>query len=610
MGEVSRFLKKCPNDIEFINKLFVTTFLAHHHLTLASESFLCRYIFTSDTFNNYVRGFQRAMFKEGRSFSFEDYVELFEYVISPSDKIISGAVYTPQYIREYIEEYCLSSFDGNLSKCKIVDLSCGCGGFLVDMALKLKQETGRSFQQIFAENIYGVDIQKYSVDRTKIMLSLLALSMGEDADFEFNIWQGDTLAVNFADIVSNYVGFDIVVGNPPYVCSRNLLPETKELMKRWSVCSTGHPDLYIPFFQIAIENLSDNGVMGYITMNSFLKSLNGRAVRSYMQEKKRQVSIVDFRGQQVFRSKSTYTCLFFAKNCPSNTLRYTIKDCNKLNEPSIYNSFAYIDLESSKGWDLNDPINVNYLEGVGTPIYKYSQSRHGIATLCNSVYIFTPIQETERCYVIYKDGVEYQIEKMLCRDIINPNKLNSDVTFDSIIEKIIFPYCKSSEGKMVAIPEDTMQKKYPKAYRYLIAQREKLYARDKGAGAKYPIWYQYGRTQSLIMPPVKLFFPKIVNRAPHCVIVNDPDLLLYNGMAFVSDDMDKLKILQKVIESSVFWDYLVANSKPYASGYYSLNGGYMKHFGIYDFTDEDKEYLLRETDQSRIDKYISKCYSR
>ena len=153
MGEVSRFLKKCPNDIEFINKLFVTTFLAHHHLTLASESFLCRYIFTSDTFNNYVRGFQRAMFKEGRSFSFEDYVELFEYVISPSDKIVSGAVYTPQYIREYIEEYCLSSFDGNLSKCKIVDLSCGCGGFLVDMAAPFYNNKGElEFEGIIVFN--------------------------------------------------------------------------------------------------------------------------------------------------------------------------------------------------------------------------------------------------------------------------------------------------------------------------------------------------------------------------------------------------------------------------------------------------------------------------
>lgn len=610
MGEVSRFLKKCPNDTEFINKLFVTSFLAYHQLTLTNDSFLCRYIFTSDAFNDYVDGFQQAMFKEGRCFSFEDYVELFEYVISPSDKIVSGAVYTPKHIREYIENYCLSSFDGNLDDCKIVDLSCGCGGFLIDMASKLKQVTGKSFQQIFSDNIYGVDIQEYSVDRTKIMLSLLAKSFGEDADFEFNIWQGDTLSVNFADIVSDYKGFDIIVGNPPYVCSRNLLPDTKKLMKRWSVCSTGHPDLYIPFFQIAFENLSTNGIMGYITMNSFLKSINGRAVRSYMQEKKRQISIIDFRGQQVFRSKSTYTCLFFAKNCPSNTLRYTIKDSNKLVEPSTYNSFVYTDLESNKGWDLNNTINVNYLEGIGTPICKYSQSRHGIATLCNSVYIFKPIYETTRYYVICKDGMEYQIEKDICRDIVNPNKLNSDVTFDSIIEKVIFPYYKSSEGKMVAIPEDSMQKRYPKTYKYLMAYRNKLAARDKGAGSKYPIWYQYGRTQSLTMPPVKLFFPKIANHAPHCVLINDPDLLLYNGMAFVSDDMEKLKILQKVFESSLFWDYLVSNSKPYASGYYSLNGVYMKNFGICNFSKEDKAYMLKESDREILDAFIRECYNR
>jgi methylase of polypeptide subunit release factors len=610
MRAVSRFLRKCPKDISFINKLFVTSYIKHHHLAVTNSSLLYAYFLTDAEENEYLLGFDKAMKEDGRTYSFEDYIELFEFVISPSDKIVNGAVYTPKYIREYIEDYCFLSSHKDLSTCKIIDMSCGCGGFLVDAALRLKKQTGKSFKLIFQDNIFGIDIQSYSVERTKIMLSLLAVSLGEDSSFDFNIWQADTLGIDFHERISDYDGFDIIVGNPPYVCSRNMAPETKELMKNWSVCTTGHPDLYIPFFQIAMQNLSQDGVMGYITMNSFLKSLNGRAVRQYFQEIRKLIHVIDFRGKQVFRSKSTYTCLFFAENNASDFLYYVSKDNNSLSESNVYNIFNYKDLDSKKGWNLNNTQDIHVLENIGTPIWKFSQSRHGVATLCNKVYIFSPVRETQRYYILNKDGNEYNIEKGLCKEIVNPNKLNSDVIFENIIEKVIFPYRKDKNGKMQIIPETILQNDYPNAYHYLETQKDKLATRDKGKGKDYPVWYQFGRTQSLNMPPVKLFFPKIANRAPRCVLVNDSDLYLYNGMAFVGEDEKQMMILQKVFESSLFWNYLISNSKPYSSDYYSLNGEYIKNFGIYDFAEDEITYLLNETDREAIDTFLSDCYAR
>jgi methylase of polypeptide subunit release factors len=610
MRAVSRFLRKCPKDISFINKLFVTSYIKHHHLAVTNSSLLYAYFLTDAEENEYLLGFDKAMKEDGRTYSFEDYIELFEFVISPSDKIVNGAVYTPKYIREYIEDYCFLSSHKDLSTCKIIDMSCGCGGFLIDAALRLKKQTGKSFKLIFQDNIFGIDIQSYSVERTKIMLSLLAVSLGEDSSFDFNIWQADTLGIDFHERISDYDGFDIIVGNPPYVCSRNMAPETKELMKNWSVCTTGHPDLYIPFFQIAMQNLSQDGVMGYITMNSFLKSLNGRAVRQYFQEIRKLIHVIDFRGKQVFRSKSTYTCLFFAENNASDFLYYVSKDNNSLSESNVYNIFNYKDLDSKKGWNLNNTQDIHVLENIGTPIWKFSQSRHGVATLCNKVYIFSPVRETQRYYILNKDGNEYNIEKGLCKEIVNPNKLNSDVIFENIIEKVIFPYRKDKNGKMQIIPETILQNDYPNAYHYLETQKDKLATRDKGKGKDYPVWYQFGRTQSLNMPPVKLFFPKIANRAPRCVLVNDSDLYLYNGMAFVGEDEKQMMILQKVFESSLFWNYLISNSKPYSSDYYSLNGEYIKNFGIYDFAEDEITYLLNETDREAIDTFLSDCYAR
>ena len=191
---------------------------------------------------------------------------------------------------------------------------------------------------------------------------------------------------------------------------------------------------------------------------------------------------------------------------------------------------------------------------------------------------------------------------------MNSNKLNSEKGIDGLVHKVIFPYVVDENGKVVLIKEENMQATYPSAYSYLLSQRETLNKRDKGKTRDYPVWYAYGRTQSLVMPAIKMFFPKIANKPLNCIIVEDSNLLLYNGMAFVGDDMRKMKILQKILESDIFWNYVVANSKPYTSGYYSLNGSNIKNFGVPEFTIKEEEELLCLADKDAINQWLSSFY--
>jgi adenine-specific DNA-methyltransferase len=74
----------------------------------------------------------------------------------------------------------------------------GCGGFLFNASIELKKRTGKTYSEIFRNHIFGLDIQEYSVNRTKLLLSLLALQSGEDIeDFEFNLYRGDSLDFNW-----------------------------------------------------------------------------------------------------------------------------------------------------------------------------------------------------------------------------------------------------------------------------------------------------------------------------------------------------------------------------------------------------------------------------
>lgn len=603
---VSRFLrKKRLSDPFQVDSLFVSAFIQERGWSVSHCTVITNLLSYEQ---NTVSEFISLLKNSGFTFQLEELIRLFEFVISPSDRIVTGAVYTPASVRKKIVGDCLKK-RRNIKEAKIADISCGCGGFLVDVALYLHRSTKKSFVDIYRENIYGIDIQRYSVDRTKIILALLALSFHEDVNFSFNILEADTLDYASDDWNKIYTGFDVIVGNPPYVCSRNVSSETKEKMMRFATCKSGHPDLYIPFFQISVEMLKEDGVMGYITMNSFLRSINGRAIRNYFSKKKLNIKIVDFRGYQIFQTKSTYTCLFFLKKgVRRHYVQYSVNETGNLSEKEEYTRVPYDCLDDEKGWALNDFDNTRQLERTGVAIGNYCRMRHGIATLCNSIYIFRPEGARDGMYVMSKKGVTYEIEEDICRDVVNSNKLNSEVEFNDIIEKVIFPYRRNAEGAIKIIDETTFQEDYPNAYAYLLDNRERLEKRDKGKTDRYPTWYAFGRTQSLVMPDFKLFIPKFSNKPVRCALVEDEDLLLYNGVAFVSDDERRLQVLKRIIESRLFWNYIQKNGKPYASGYYSLTGIDVKNYGVPEFNEEEEDALIAMDDKDEIEEFLERYY--
>lgn len=603
------FLKRnLTQDPLLINRIFLSLYITYNNVS-TYNSFVSRYIINNgDEDYKVLRQVLDFLKKQSVSkLDLEDMIKLFEFVISPSDRIVTGAIYTPSKIRKRILEKCLSK-QQNLSSIRVADIACGCGGFLMDVAKYIHEKTGKSYFLVYQENIFGIDIQSYSIERCKILLNLLALSEGECSEFEFNLLNADTLDFHSEGWNVSFTDFDVIVGNPPYVCGRNMEDGTKEKTKMYEVCNAGSTDLYIPFFQIAIEMIKENGMLGYITMNTFLKSLNARELRKYLMEGSYNISIVDFRGHQVFSGKSTYTCLFFLKKEKSEMLHYYCDENAKLSKRFGYTDIPYSILDAEKGWNLNEHKVASKLESVGIPLAKFCQSRHGIATLSNKTYIFTPIDENDKFYYLEKENHIYQVEKEICKDIVNSNKLNSDISLDKIKHKVIFPY-QLCDGKAFLIDENVMKHKFPMTYKYLESQRDELARRDKGKGMDYPVWYAYGRTQSLVMPSIKLFFPKIANKPLRCALVNAPNLLLYNGMAFVGEDERKMRILQKIFESNIFWNYIVANSKPYSSGYYSLNGSNIKNFGIPIFSEKEVEELLSIQNKDEINNWLARYYS-
>ncbi len=595
---VYNYLSKYYDDAERVDRLIVCAFMEVNGMPPTQNALLNSYAILPESHEgNILKEFVEVIRQTQTMLDFEHLIELFEFVVSPSDKVVNGAVYTPKNIRDYIVRRCINPEQARRLNYKAADIACGCGGFLLAATQTIKALTQHSYAAIYQDHIFGVDITSYSISRTKALLTLYAVAQGEDREaFQFNLFTGNSLDFDWAQQLGQpeFNGFQCIVGNPPYVASRNMDELTLELLRKWSVAGTGHPDLYIPFFQIGFESLSPNGILGLITVNTFIKSINGRALRQYFETGQVDLEIINFGGEQVFRDRNTYTCICILQRTTPGIryIRCESKAIESLNARDFAH-FAYADLHHSDGWNLVNSAavgeNLARIERVGIPFKDLYDTKNGIATLKNHVYKFTPVSEDKTYYYLTEDQEGDKIEKKICRDIVNANKLKTGDDLIRKLEKVIFPY-KIINGQVNIIDESTMMKSYPHTYRYLLQHKKLLATRDK-AKKNYETWYAYGRRQSMDIKGYKLFFPHICER-PRFVISENSDLLFYNGIAVVSEDLEKLMVLKKLLESDLFYFYIKNTTKDYASGYISLSRNYLKNFGVYQFSaDEIAEFL-------------------
>ncbi len=613
--KVLRFLKHYSYDTKDINCLLVTAFLRANGIREVNNQFINNFIITEKGALEQVLTFINLF--EKTTFDIEDLIELFEFVISPKDKEVNGSVFTPEYIRKSIVKTVIEKQNQEvIFNLKFGDIACGCGGFFKTIVEYHRDNTDKSFYEIYKYNIYGLDIQEYSIVRTKILLSLFAIINGEDiSEFHFNLYCGNALNFNWNDVpeINLNNGFDVIIGNPPYVGASKIDEETKELLVNWTVSQTGKSDLYIPFFEIGMENLNKNGILGYITVNTFYKSLNGRALRNYFSNNNFDLYIIDFGGEQLFKKRSTYTCICFIGKNKNSSVKYINTSSNRIQKikEASYIKIPYENLDDFNGWHLIEDKKqeiISKIENCGTPLGQKFEIRNGFATLKNSIYIFKPIDEDDKFYYLLKDNIRHKIEKGICRNVIKPNTLKSEIELKEKIEKLIFPYAINGvERNLRVLNEKDLKLCYPYAYKYLLSNIKILALRDKGS-KKYEQWYSFGRNQALTLTGYKLLFPYITDK-PCFVFTENLDLLFYNGYAILSESKEELLILQKILMSRVFWYYIENTSKPYSGKYFSVAKNYIKNFGVCSLSIREKEYLLKLTKQEEIDLFLIHKYN-
>lgn len=590
-------LMKISNDVTSIEKALVYSFAGIITVDINNSKWLKRYL--SDVDYSVV---DKVNIITDKKLSLNELIAIFEMLVPQSEKKEKGIVYTPEIITRYIVSNTLNCD----SIPTVLDPSCGCGAFLVAAIEYMHKKYLVSYSDIVSSYLYGVDVDSNAIDRVKSLLSLVVLMHEEEEKCDFHFICANTLDKKTFSRLKKLCkkGFDCIIGNPPYVRNKNMNDNTKSFLSNWVSSSVGNVDLYIPFFEIGIKLLSDNGKLGYISPNSYLQGVNGRSLRRYFASEQHQVAIIDFRDSQVFENVTSYTCItLIDKSISTDVIKYfRLNETNTLEKHS-FSEYHYADFPDGKPWRMRESSIdevIHKLESSGTPLSNW-KIRNGLATLKNDIYFFSPTKVDNKYYYREYNGKSYKIEKNVCIRVAKPNIIKSEAELEQKMEIAIFPYTHTDSTYQL-IEEDIFHSSFPEAYKFLTEYKSILLNRDKGHG-NYPAWYAYGRTQGMNNFGKKLLIPYI-SGSPVAVLSLDPDVLFYCGYALLSEDIEELKILKVFLESEAFWYYIFHTSKPYSKGYMAFAKNYIVNFTIPELSEKEKAYLLASHTQKEVNTFI------
>ncbi len=241
----------------------------------------------------------------------------------------NGIYYTPKVIVDYIVDEILTKHDIVENPYpRVLDLSCGCGNFLLkvydllyvkfsDNLENLNKKYGENFisrdtisAHIIKNCIYGVDTDPKALEICrKQILDKIKISEIYPLEDEFNLICFDSLKLDFNEKFG-IDRFDYIVGNPPYIGHKLLDKSYKQfLYKEYKEVYRDKGDLYFCFYKKILDLLKEDGIAGIITPRYFMQSHSGKDLRDYMLKKSKINTIVDFLGAKIFKGLGIASCI-------------------------------------------------------------------------------------------------------------------------------------------------------------------------------------------------------------------------------------------------------------------------------------------------------------
>ncbi len=487
-----------------------------------------------------------------------------------------GAIYTKREVVEFILDLAGYTVDAPLHSYRLLEPSFGDGDFLfpaIDRLLEAAGREGTLTYEVLAPSIRGIELHRATFEATKKLVEAQLKKAGisrNNAARLCNAWlyQGGFLLAEFEP------AFTHVVGNPPYV-RQEAIPDIlmAEYRMRYKTIYD-RADIYVPFFERSLTLLTDDGKLGFICADRWMKNKYGKKLRALVSKDYTLRTYVDMYGVDAFHAEvSAYpaitilekaqgdkTRVFSRPSVDPKTLKALASDLTKRKLPERSKAREIENVASgSDPWILDsfdELALVRRLEAQFPPIEDAGcKVGIGVATGADKAFIgdFDALDvEPSR-----------KLPLVMTRDVL-------DGHIDWRGKGIINPF--GEDGKLVDLDE------FPKLFAYLEARKEQIAGRH--VATKNPRgWY---RTIDRIYPELtyreKLLIPDIKGDAS--IVYEDGKLYPHHNLYFITSEKWEMHALQAVMRSGIARLFVALYCTRMRGGYLRFQAQYLRKIRI------------------------------
>lgn len=319
----------------------------------------------------------------------------------------------------------------------------------------------------------------------------------------------NNICLPFETAIENKGGFDVVIGNPPYVRAE-LIIEYKNWFEKKYKSFHGNADLYIYFYELGINLTKKNGYLSYIAPNKWVQSKYGESLRRLIGNNYSLEVFIDFGEAKIFEGVGTFPSISIIRNNNNKkdfeyselTQIFSIKNMDLSLIPKILINKATLlksewVLKNSSISNLLNKLENNH-KSLGN-IFK-NQFLAGIKTGSNKHFIYSK-KEVEK--------ITNSVDKEMC--LFKPIFFGKHIEKYSIIDSeqfVFFPY-KYKDGKQ----EKIVLEEYENTYRYYLELKDELIKRaiiKEGVVKGTHVWYELQQVNKVIdYKKYKIVYPDI-----------------------------------------------------------------------------------------------------
>lgn len=414
----------------------------------------------------------------------------------------------------------------------------------------------------------------------------------------FFLWK-----LHFADVFQEKGGFDVVIANPPYV-EHKKLKDISNLLKGIYKTYSGTADLYVYFYEVALNILREKGILTFISSNKFIKVRYGSNLRSLL-SKNRIHNIVDFTNVKIFDALVASCIVLVSKSKAADKVIVTFANDNFVGNLPEFIKNNHIEVPSKllceNIWQLEDDSKLQFKQKIESDTKRLGEVEgikifRGITTGYNPAFIID--SETKQSLISSNQNNKHVIKPLLQGRDIKRWIYKYSNNFLLFIPWHFPLHNDSSIQGASKTAEKAFQGKYPNIYGRLMHYKEDLYKRNTEETGKRYEWYALQRSANTYYPEFekeKIIWGLTADKWAFAYD-NEKHFLPSNGYILTSGKIP-IKYILALLNSTLMRLYFGFIGIMTAGGAYTL-----KHETISEFPIK----LISESDQKPIILIVDK----